>query len=268
MGGRMIQLSRPRIFVNDLLHFARSVPSIPVQRRMNLGRLGAARSSCATPRPPWSALFVKGYALTAAALPELRRAYCRLPWPHLYEYPHSVAAVAVEREWAGERAVLMVRIKRPESLSLAAIAERIRRAQTASIESLKDFRRQLWLSGLPRPLRRLLWWLALNGGPWRGNACGTFGLSVYSALGVESLHPISPLTVLLNYGVIAPDGTVDVRLIYDHRVFDGATAARALLLLEQTLNTAIAEELRHWPADPTPAPNENLPGSEAAPARH
>ena len=253
--GRTLPLSRPRVFVNDLLHFARRVPSIPVQRLCQLAPVVAARRALAAPRPPWSALFVKAYALVAEDMPPLRRAYCALPWPHLVEYDRSVAAVAVERDWHDDKAVLTVRIKHPARLPLRTIAERIRQAQTAPLEQIKDFRRALWLSGLPRPLRRLLWWLSLNCSRWRGNVCGTFGLSTYSALGAESLHPLSPLTVTLNYGVIDPQGQVPVRLIYDHRVFDGATAARALQRLEEVLNTLIRSELLAWPGNaPVPQP--------------
>ena len=97
---------------------------------------------------------------------------------------------------------------------------------------------------LPRPLRRTLWWLGLNIGRQRGNFFGTFGVSVYSALHAELLHPLSPLTALLNYGVISDDGHLDVRIIYDHRVMDGATVARALGRLEQILNSVILEEVR------------------------
>jgi hypothetical protein len=253
--GRTLPLSRPRVFVNDLLHFARRVPSIPVQRLCQLAPVVAARCALAAPRPPWSALFVKAYALVAEDMPPLRRAYCAFPWPHLVEYDRSVAAVAVERDWHDDKAVLTVRIKHPARLPLRTIAERIRQAQTAPLEQIKDFRRALWLSGLPRPLRRLLWWLSLNCSRWRGNVCGTFGLSTYSALGAESLHPLSPLTVTLNYGVIDPQGQVPVRLIYDHRVFDGATAARALQRLEEVLNTLIRSELLAWPGNaPVPQP--------------
>ena len=78
-------------------------------------------------------------------------------------------------------------------------------------------------------------------------------LSVYSSLGAESLHPLSPLTTTLNYGTINDDGTVWVRLIYDHRVFDGATAARALAKLEEVLHGPILAELR-----------DTVPGSLAA----
>lgn len=54
---------------------------------------------------------------------------------------------------------------------------------------------------------------------------------------------ISPLTALLTYGLVGADGRADVRLVYDHRVFDGATVARALVSMESVLNTVIREEL-------------------------
>src|SRR3954454_10923594 len=102
-------------------------------------------------------------------------------------------------------------------------------------------------SRLPRPLRRALWWVCLNvSGRKRAKHLGTFGISVYSGLGAASLHPLSPLTTTLNYGVIEPNGSVDVRLIYDHRVLDGSTIARALLDLEQVLNNQILVEMRYF----------------------
>ena len=60
----------------------------------------------------------------------------------------------------------------------------------------------------------------------------------------KSLHPLSPLTTLLNYGVIDGDGRLAVRIMYDHRVMDGATVARALGRLEEILNSVILEEMR------------------------
>jgi hypothetical protein len=52
------------------------------------------------------------------------------------------------------------------------------------------------------------------------------------------------LTTLLNYGVIGSDGSVNVRIIYDHRTLNGATVARALARLEDILNSVVADELR------------------------
>lgn len=242
MRGLMVPLSRPRRLICDLLHFAAGVPTVPVQRRLALAPLVAARRALAE-RPSWTAIFVKALALVANEVAPLRRAYCKLPWPHLYEYPTSVAAVTVERDYGDEKAVLSVRIKDPARRSVADIAEAIRAGTTQPIEEIKDFRRSLAISGLPRPLRRLLWWVGLNVGRQRANYFGTFGVSVYSALGAESLHPLSPLTSTLNYGVFGGDGSLDVRLIYDHRVMDGATVARALARLEEVLNTSLRDEL-------------------------
>ena len=55
---------------------------------------------------------------------------------------------------------------------------------------------------------------------------------------------LSPLTTTLNYGVIAADGSVDVRIIYDHRVLNGSTVARALASLEAELTGPTLAELR------------------------
>ena len=243
MRGRAIPLSRPRRLIADLMHFASSVPTVPVQRRMKLAPVVAARNASAD-RPSWTAIFVKAFALVAADVPDLRRAYVKFPWPQLYEYPASVASVAIEREYQGEQAVLGLRLKDPAAMSIAQISQHLRHATTAPVEEIKPFQRALKVAGYPRPLRRLLWWLGLNIGRQRANYFGTFAVSVYSALGAESLHPLWPCTALLNYGVIAPDGTCDVRIVYDHRVMDGANVARALAKLEEVLCGVIVEELR------------------------
>src|SRR5262249_7879184 len=102
--GRKIPLSLPRRWIGDLLHSARAVPGVVVQRQMDVSALRRARALGA-PGASWCAAFIKAYALAACDFPELRRAYIPFPWPHLYEHPHSVASVAVERLYRGERAV-------------------------------------------------------------------------------------------------------------------------------------------------------------------
>ena len=242
MYGRRVAISRPRRFVGDLLHFSAGVPTVPVQRRMDLAKVVAARNSIPA-RPSWPTIFIKAYADVADGLSPLRRAYLSLPWPHFREYPRSVATIAVEREHDGERCVFFGRIDNPAKLPLQQIDARIRTFAEAPVESLRSFRKMLTFAGLPRPLRRFLFRLALNSPRTRQRLFGTFGLSVYSSLGAESLHPLSPLTTMINYGVIEPGGKVWVRLIYDHRVFDGSIAARALANLEEVLNGSILTEL-------------------------
>jgi hypothetical protein len=243
MRGRSIPLSRPRILVCDLLHFAAGIPTVPVQRRMYLGDLVAARAAHPD-RPSWTAIFTKAFALVSADMAPLRRAYVKFPWARLYEYERPVASVAIEREYRGEPAVFMNRLRCPNEMTLVELSRQLRDASTTPLEDVKAFRRSLRICGLPKVVRRLAWWIGLNSPKKRIRYFGTFGVSVYSALGAESLHPLAPLTTLLNYGVLSPNGEVDVRLIYDHRVLDGATVARALARLEDVLTTTIVEELR------------------------
>jgi hypothetical protein len=247
MRGRSVKLSIQRRMVIDFLHFARAAPTVPVQKFMSIGDVVAARAACRV-RPKWTAIFVKALALVADEMPELRRAYVKLPRPSLYEYPTSKASIMIERDYRGEPALCPVSIKDPAHQPLSAITELLDQAATVPVEQLREFRRWLRLTKVPRPLRRMLWWIGLNIGRQRGNFFGTFGVSVYSALNAESLHPLSPLTTLLNYGVIKPNGTVAVRIMYDHRVMDGATIARALGRMEQILNSVILDELRALPA--------------------
>ena len=243
MRGRSIALSKPRRLVIDLLHFAREVPSLPVQKRMQLAEVVAARKACHE-RPQWSAIFIKAYALVAQEMPVLRRAYIKAPWPRLYEYPSVSASLMIEREYRGDHGLFSMLIKNAAGRSLGELRDLIRVGTDAPLDSIKDFHRALRIAGWPRPLRRLLWWIGLNVGRQRGNYFGTFGLSVYSALNVDSLHPLSPLTTVVNYGPIGDDGRVSVRIIYDHRVVDGADVARALNRLEEILNCQIVDELK------------------------
>jgi hypothetical protein len=245
MRGHAIRLPPSRRVQNDFLFFANRTPILPVQRRMSLSALVEARRACRH-RPPWTALFLRGYALLAQEFPELRRVHISMPWPHLYEYPSSVAMIAFERRTGTETEVFAGRIKNPASRSLSETVGILRRFNEAPLAEIKEFRRVLLLGRLPWPLRRLLMWIGLNIGRQRANFFGTFGVSVYSALGAESLRPLAPCPVVLNYGVIAPDGSVNVRFNYDHRVMDGATIARALQAFEGILTQTIVKELAAW----------------------
>lgn len=243
MRGKAIALSPMRRFITDLLHFASAVPTVPVERRVSVGELAAARAAVGEDIS-WTAIFLHAYSRVAANMPELRRAYVKLPWPHLYEYPTSVVTVALEREWGGERGVFFGRIKDPAAMGLSELSGQVRTYQRIPIDQCKSFRQALRLGALPRPLRRLLWWVGLNVGRQRANFFGTFSLTAYSALGAASLHPLSPATTTLTYGVIGADFTLPVRVVYDHRVLDGANVARALARLEEELHGRTLTELR------------------------
>jgi len=250
MRGKAIKLSAGRRLVGDLMRFSIGIPRVTVQRQMDIEPLLKVRNALQV-RPSWTAIFLKGYALLSQETQELRRAYLKFPWPYLYEYPFSIASVAHEREFQGERTVFLQRIRAPERSSIEDIEASIRAVRSRPVEQVKDFRRALKMARMPALIRRPLMWLGLNIGRQRANYFGTFQFSVYSGLGAESLNPLTPLTTLLNYGPIDENGLVTVRIHYDHRVMDGANVARALIRFEEILRDAVANELKEYPQNPT-----------------
>lgn len=243
-GGRTLSLSLPRRLICDLVHFAHKVPTVPVQRLINVGALDPVRAQV-LPRLSWCTLFTKAMAMVSVEFPELRRAYLSFPWARLYEHPESIASVAMEREYEGENGVFFAHFICPEKRPLMDLEAELRHFKTEPVTNVSDFQTCLSISRLPLLLRRFAWWYVTHFRGYRkATWLGTFGVSVYSSLGAESLHPLSPVTTTMNYGIIQENGDVQVRLIYDHRVMDGATVARALGRLEQILNGEILTEMR------------------------
>lgn len=241
--GRWVSLTPYRKLVTDLMHFSAQVPSVAADRRMNLAPLAAARR--ARPAPPnWAVLFSKAFGMLGRDYPELRRTYMKFPWPHLYEHPHSVVALNVERRLAGEDVVLFCLIRAPENRPIDQLVEIVRRHKEDPVETLRSHQRAVAVSRIPWPARRWFWWAALNVfGKERCHNYGTFSVSSVASQGAGLLHLTPVLTSALHYGMFDEKGCLDVRLSWDHRVLDGATVARALVDLEALLNGEIAREL-------------------------
>jgi hypothetical protein len=226
-----------------MLELARQIPTIPVQKKINIHQTLLARRQ-QVDRSTWCAIFLRAMALTTQIHPPLRRVYVGGWRPHLFESTSNVAMVAIEREYAGEPVVFIGRIRNPEYRTIREIDAEIAHFKRDPISRVGLFKRTILLGRMPGFLRRFILRRHVEcSGKARVYRSGTFGVSVYSALGAESLHPIAPVTSLLNYGVIDPNGDVTVRLIYDHRVTDGSVIARGLSTLEEILNTVIVEEL-------------------------
>jgi hypothetical protein len=237
-------LSPARTFVSDLCYFAKQVPSVPVERRMHLSDVMEARARWPE-RASWRAIFTKAMAILSARRPELRQAYLKFPVARIYDASAIIANIAFERDTNGTKSVHIGRVIQPEQLSLAEIDQVLREFQDRPINEIPQFRTQLLLSRMPWPVRWLVWWAGLNAsGLYRQWFFGTYAVSVVAALGASSLHPLSPLTTILNYSPFDKNGALDVRLIYDHRVMDGAEVARMLAELDAILHTEILAELQ------------------------
>ena len=189
---------------------------------------------------------MKAYALVGAEHAPLRRSLLEFPWPRLYEHPWMNCALAIERNLSGRRGGLRRNLPstraadaQPASAGRGLVQERDAGKgrllpDGAAIQPGTD-------ADSPAPLVGHPQYLGLK----RSKRFGTFGLSSYGALGAEQIHPISPLTTTLTYGPIDPvTGKVIVKLIYDHRVLDGAYVARRLRDIEEVLNGPILDELR------------------------
>ena len=239
---RYIPVSYFRRLVTDLMHFSARVPSVTIERRMDLSSLVAARQVC-TPPPTWSAIFTRAYALVAARTPELRMSYLTFPWPRFYEHSTSIATLNIDRQFADERVVLYAHITSPENRTLADIDAIIHEHQQEPAENIPSYRHAVRLSRVPSPFRRMLWWAALNiRGPVRCRYFGTFGVTSLGSQGAGITHLVPLLTSQLHYGMFDPAGGLEMRLSFDHRVLDGVTAARGLADLESVLLGEILQE--------------------------
>ena len=242
--GRNLPLAGPRRFMGDLVHFAHRIPSAPVSRTIHIAELIEPRSRHGA-RPSWACVFMKAYAMVGAEHAPLRRSLLEFPWPRVYEHPWMNCALAIERTYQGENGVFVGLFRAPEHQSLTQLQQAVDWYKNEALEKVGFYRMALRFSRVPRSIRRLLWWGTLNlSGHKRCKRFGTFGLSSYGALGAEQVHPISPLTTTLTYGPIDPNtGQVVIKLIYDHRVLDGAYIARRLRDLEAALTGPILAEL-------------------------
>ena len=97
---------------------------------------GECRSAISSPRVPRTPNGHPGWRSSpeltwrvAQALPQPSCAYVKLPWPHLYEYPASIASITIERVFMNENAVFVVPIKNPAKLTVLEVNKRIREFQ-------------------------------------------------------------------------------------------------------------------------------------------
>ncbi|MBB1091122.1 acyltransferase [Rhodopseudomonas palustris] len=243
MRGAIRPISLRRRLIADLMRASEGVPLITYQRTLDLTPLAQARARLPSP-PGFAAIIAKAFALVAREQPVLRTLVVDFPWPHFYELPRSVGAIAIAREIDGEDCVLIQKLVAPDELTLAGVDAMIREAQTLPINEVPMFRKLLRISALPWPLRRIAWWSGLSLARQRANFFGSFGLSSVSAIGPGNLYPTSPGPYMLSYGRLGDDSRLDMVIRFDHRLIDAAPIARIMTRLEQVLNTAIAGELQ------------------------
>jgi hypothetical protein len=242
--GHSVPLSVPRHLMADFVYFSQKMPLVGLTRRMNLGEVAVARKAV-EPAPNWVLLFAKAFAIVATRKPELRRAFMSFLWTRLFESTESVASIAIQRDYQGEPMILFAVILAPDQKSLPELTRILDDYRTIPIEEHLELRRLLQITRLPKFLRRLLWRHALyQSGAIKAQNFGTFGISSVATAGATTVGMASVLTSTLSFGPFDSQGCLDVRLDFDHRVYDGIPAAKALAEVETVLNSEILMELR------------------------
>lgn len=239
--GRRFSVPPHRRLSWDVTHYNRQVPLCGHDRQFDLSECSVARQNCAV-RISWSAVFLKAYGLVAAEVPELRQTWYRWPWAHLYQHPHSIGVLAVQRIIDNVPWLFWGRVDDPGHNPLTVIQERIDDCRDKPVEVI--FRRQWQIAHLPTLIRRFVWWINLNLA-WRGRSkrLGTFFLSTLAGRGTEIQIPPAIHTGCLTFGPLDERNHSRVTLAYDHRVLDGALVADVLQRLEIIVNTIVAREL-------------------------
>jgi hypothetical protein len=237
--------------VNDVAMLATAIPLFPVDRMMRLAEVAAARSSAGV-RIGWAAVFLKGFAIVAREMPELRSWLAGTFIPRMATSSESVAVLAVNRVEEGVDRLYFARLLRPDTTPLPLLQQAIDRFVTEPTEQV--FKRQLQLESVPGWLRRtILRWNMRSTSPKRVTRIGTFSMSTLAGFGATNRFHPTICTTSLAYAPLEPDGRCLVTAIADHRVLDGAAVARALARLEEVLSGEVAAELRSLRAVPDEA---------------
>ena len=234
-------LSADRSLPCDVVHFSGKVPIARAEMCCELGSLQRQRAMV-QPRMSWASLFLRAYGIVCNRHEFLRTSYMPWPFPHLYLHPHTVAMVAMHREYRERPRLCWARIVDPAGRSLREIQAKLDHYASQAPEDA--FRKQFRLSRFPIWLRRLAWYVTLYGsGRVRAKQVGTFSMSTLSGQGVINRDHPTLCTTSLTYGPIDTQGRCLVTLVYDHRVFDGMQAATALRDLQDCLADEVQGEL-------------------------
>ncbi len=243
MNRSWVPLSPGRRMVADLSWASLRVPRCAIAARLRVPRALSARGALAAPRPPWTAIFAKGFALLAENHPVLRQLHATLPGPRLLRLDHAIGCVMVERQHRDEPTLTLARFVQPHAMTLTELAAILEHAKTAPPEANKTFHRMLRFTQLPWPLRRLMMQVGLSFATPLARYAGSFAVSSLGAQGVQILESVNILPVLITYGPMDGEGGVDVCFIFDHRVMDGADGAMALRGIQEMIEGPVTDEL-------------------------
>lgn len=209
-----------------------------------------------------TALLLKAIGIAQRAHPDTRTAM--MPFGRTVVFNNIVAGFTVERLIGTQPTLFFGAIEGVDSKSVAEIAEELRAHAEDDVEKVWHMKIQERFTWMPWLLRRLILWIGLQNPAIRLKCLGaTFGLSSLGKFGLKAMIPPCVSTSTFGVGAIekrpvVKDDKIEIRtmmtltLNFDHRLIDGAPAARFLndvqKLLEGGLEKYVQEELHELAA--------------------
>lgn len=185
-----------------------------------------------------TAILLKAIAIAQRAHPESRTAI--LPWGRTVTFHDIVAGFTVERYVGATPAVFFGAIERADTKSVEEIASELKQYGESDMSEIPQLSLQDRFNNMPWLIRRMIIWAGQRYPLVRLRFMGaTFGVSSLGKFGVKALIPPCVSTSTFGVGAVEDravvrDGKVEIRpmmtvvLNFDHRVIDGAPAARFL----------------------------------------
>jgi len=243
ISGRKVPMSPYRRYMVEHMKRAQKVPSQVLHKDCNLEKIDDLRKTSRF-RIGWTALMIKAYSVLADRYPELRRIYQRWPIEYLYQPDQQSCRAVFSRLIDGQEELLFHKIEDPELMSISEIQQLISFAQEAPIHEIPIFEMHDRFCRLPVTIRKVIWMTLSFSAKLRSSSMGTFGLTTVAREGVYSVHPPCHGNIVVTSGPLQDDGKMRITFVYDHRVHDGMTIARALSEFENIMNTEIVDELK------------------------
>ena len=241
---RRHKLSNERRLISDVVRIAQQIPLAAIQKEFDVKELNSLRMKT-RPRISWDVLMMRAYSLVGQDIPELRKTYTRFPRPYLYEHSHNVCLLTIARKYHGRERLFFARFGAPEQHSLSQLQEQYNHYRTAPVESIKQFRHQIWFARVPLPIRRFIWRSLVSSFPGkRASHLGTFGMSLSKFRNATGTKHLGPNTTTLGVDPHPRQGKATLLLTFDHRVMDGKPAAEILHRLSCVLADQVANELK------------------------
>ncbi|MBX9669052.1 MAG: 2-oxo acid dehydrogenase subunit E2 [Candidatus Obscuribacterales bacterium] len=201
-----------------------------------------------------TAILLKAIAVAQRSHPESRTT--RLPWGKLVTFRDIVAGFTVERYIGSQPAVFFGAIENADTKPITEIARELKAYSEAELSEVNHLDIQNRFNNMPWLFRRFILFIGRRYPAIRLKYMNaTFGLSTLGKFGVKILVP--PCVTTSTFGVgavedraVVRDGKIVIRpmmtivLNFDHRVIDGAPAARFLKDVRNLMEGGLEDYMR------------------------